>query len=193
MTTAHEWLAGASSWLWPRLADHLWQTTLFAAVIIAICFFLRWGPARLRHTFWLLAVAKFLLPISVIAFLVQQAGFDSWLSSQPDIYLVGLAEPISTFSEVAVVSEIGHSEFYCALSLIWITGFVALQGLWAFRRRAFIRSLRSGRLIQDGREWRALESARMTLGLEARSSPGNYTSEDRTRCLARMASDGSAS
>lgn len=166
MNIAHQWLAGASSWLWPPLADHLWQSTIFAAVIFAICFFLRRSPARLRHTFWLLAVAKFLLPISFIAFLVQQAGFDSWLSSPRDTYLVGLAEPISTFSEVAVVSEISHSEFYCALSLIWVTGFFALQGIRAFRRRSFVRSLRSGRLVQEGREWRALESARATLGMK---------------------------
>jgi len=66
----------ASLWWWPRFADHLWQTTLFALVLVA-SFAVRQGPARLRHNFWLLASAKFIIPAASLCLLCPTAGLDS--------------------------------------------------------------------------------------------------------------------
>ena len=35
MIAAHEWLAVEVARWWPRLADHLWQATLFTLVVLA--------------------------------------------------------------------------------------------------------------------------------------------------------------
>ena len=83
MTAAYEWLGAASSWWWPRFADHLWQTTLVALVILGALLVLRRGPAQWRHTFCLLASAKFLIPAAFFVLLAQQAGIESLLPAQP--------------------------------------------------------------------------------------------------------------
>ena len=77
MSAVYEWLATASAWWWPRFADHLWQTTLFALLMLAATLALRRGPARWRHTLCLVASVKFLVPIAFLAFLAQQSGLES--------------------------------------------------------------------------------------------------------------------
>jgi TonB family protein len=180
MTAAYEWLAQASVWWWPRFADHLWQTTLFALVILAAAFVLRRGPAHLRHTCCLLASAKFLIPAAAFVFLGQQAGIDSpsflraaQQAEQKATILYGITEPVATLSstyEVTVVATdaIRHNEVYFALTAVWLTGSLAILLLWAIRRRKFLGSLRMGQTIQHGREWQALERARETLQLRSK-------------------------
>jgi uncharacterized protein (TIGR03435 family) len=48
------------------LANHLWQSTLCAALAAALAFALRHNHARMRHTIWLAASIKFLLPFSLL-------------------------------------------------------------------------------------------------------------------------------
>jgi len=74
MRAAYEWFAQVSVWWWPRFADHLWQTTLFVLVILAVVFVLRRSPARIRHSFYILAGAKFIIPATLFVFLAYQAG-----------------------------------------------------------------------------------------------------------------------
>jgi TonB family protein len=176
MRTAYDWLAQASVWWWPRFADHLWQTTLFALVILAAAFALRRGPANLRHTFCLLASAKFIIPAGVLVFLAQQTGIDAPFfhaaqqAQQTATLLYGISEPVATLAssyEVTVVATdaIRHSEVYFALSAVWLTGSLMILLLWAIRRRKFLGSLRMGQRIQHGREWQALQRAQEALEL----------------------------
>jgi TonB family protein len=69
--TSHQLLAEWSQWFWPVFANHLWQATLFAFVVWVAALWL--GQARTRHTVWLMAFAKFLLP-SALLFLMAQPG-----------------------------------------------------------------------------------------------------------------------
>src|SRR5262245_29370400 len=48
------------------LANHLWQTTLFAAVIGIATLALRRNAARVRYWLWLAASLKFLVPFSLL-------------------------------------------------------------------------------------------------------------------------------
>jgi TonB family protein len=180
MTEAFEWLAQASVWWWPRFADHLWQTTLFALVILGAAFVLRRGPAHLRHTCCLLASAKFLIPAAAFVFLAQQTGIDSpsflraaQQAEQKATILYGITEPVATLSSsyevtVEATDAIRHHEVYVALTAVWLTGGLAILLLWAIRRRKFLGSLRMGQTIQHGREWQALERARETLQLRSK-------------------------
>jgi TonB family protein len=175
MRAAYEWLAEVSSWWWPRFADHLWQTTLFALVILAAVFVLRRSPARLRHTFCLIASAKFIIPAAALVFLAQQSGIDSLSffrgaqnAELKASLLYGITEPVATFSstyEVAVVATdaIRHNEVYFALTAIWLAGSLSILLLWAIRRRRFLRSLQGGQTLLHGREWQAIERAQQTL------------------------------
>src|SRR6185295_9618789 len=60
--TIHQWLAAWSSWIWPLLANHLWQATLISLVAFAAAYMLRKAPGRARYMIWLIASAKFVLP-----------------------------------------------------------------------------------------------------------------------------------
>jgi TonB family protein len=175
MTSAYELLAKASVWWWPQFADHLWQATIFALVLLAAVFVLRRGPARWRHTFCLLASAKFIVPVALFALLAQQTGINSLsffhLARQSEsnaLLLYGIAEPaaalVSSYEVMVVANSAGrHDEIYMALTAVWLAGSFAILLLWGFRRRRFLRSLPLGQTVQQGREWQALEQARATL------------------------------
>src|SRR5580698_2323043 len=48
------------------LANHLWQSTLFAAAVWLVTLLLRSNAASLRHSLWLTASIKFLVPFSLL-------------------------------------------------------------------------------------------------------------------------------
>ncbi|MGH9969251.1 MAG: M56 family metallopeptidase, partial [Pyrinomonadaceae bacterium] len=177
MTAAHEWLARDLSLLWPSFADHLWQATLFALIVFAACFVLQRGPARLRHSFWLLASAKFLVPSALLVFLARQADVDllwpfSWQQTGPGTLLIdGITQPVTTIAntfELTVVASdsVRHNELYCALTAVWLTGCLLLLVVWGMRRRRFLQALKRGRSVNTGREWQAFKRAKESLGLK---------------------------
>src|SRR5688572_25426055 len=156
MRATYDWLAQVSVWWWPRFADHLWQTTLFALVILAAVFVLRRGPAQWRHSFYLLASAKFMIPAAGLVFLGQQAGIDSLsflaADQQATFMLHRIAEPIATLSSsydvtVYAASDAVRPDIYFALTAVWLTGSVTILLLWARRRRKFLSALGTGPTI----------------------------------------------
>ncbi len=50
----------------PSLANHLWQSTLFAAVAGLLTLALRRHRPHIRYSLWLAASVKFLIPFSVL-------------------------------------------------------------------------------------------------------------------------------
>jgi bla regulator protein BlaR1 len=48
------------------LANHLWQSTLFAAVACLLTLALRRNRAQIRYRLWLVASIKFLVPFSLL-------------------------------------------------------------------------------------------------------------------------------
>src|SRR5215471_2802359 len=50
----------------PALGNHLWQSTLFAAVAGLLTLILRKNHARARYWLWLAASVKFLVPFSLL-------------------------------------------------------------------------------------------------------------------------------
>jgi TonB family protein len=178
MMAAYEWLVEVSLWWWPRFADHLWQTTLFGLTVLVASFAIRQGSARLRHNFWLLASAKFIIPAALLVFFAQQAGIDSLpffhgdQQRQQNALLVnGVTQPVSALAfnyEVTVVATTTghHKEIYFALTVVWLAGCVLLLFVWGIRRRKFLRSLKPGRSLRAGREWQVLTRAKETLHLK---------------------------
>ena len=48
------------------MANHLWQSTLFAAVAAMLTLAFRKNQARVRYSLWLAASLKFLIPFSLL-------------------------------------------------------------------------------------------------------------------------------
>jgi TonB family protein len=170
----HELLARASGWLWPALANHLWQATLFAALVLCVTLLLRGGPARLRYALWLLAAAKFAVPPALFAPFAAWLGVGApWRAgARPGAagpLFLRITEPVIADSNgpvVGVSGAGGHEEIFCALTVVWLAGCLALVAAWLGRRREFRRSLREGAEAWAGREFEALGRARARLGMK---------------------------
>ena len=81
------------------LANHLWQSTLFVAVVWFVTRALRKNRAAVRHRLWLIASVNFLIPFS---FLTTVGSYFPWqtLSAAPAPSVPVLVETISgPFSE----------------------------------------------------------------------------------------------
>lgn len=180
MSSAHAWLAAESVWWWPRIADHLWQATVFALLIFAATSALSRGPARFRHTLWLIASLKLLIPSTLLVLIAERAGLDLlWFMAQLHSFggdafpLQSISEPVSTIAnsyELTVLSTnaVKHDELYCALSLFWLIGSVALLLVWLTRRRTFLQELNRGHMMREGREWELFQDAKTLLGITTR-------------------------
>ncbi len=49
-----------------EVVNHLWQSTLFAAVVAVAALALKQNQAKTRHALWVAASAKFLIPFSLL-------------------------------------------------------------------------------------------------------------------------------
>lgn len=174
MSSAHDWLARAASSSWPGVADHLWQSAVFVLVVLAATFLVKRGPARVRYTFWLLASAKLLVPTSLFALLLGQAGIDFLTAifngQQHDLLVGGITAPVATLTNnyeftVFASNAARHNEVYCAVTIVWLAGVVTLLGSWVWRRRSFVSVVQRGEHVRSGREWKALKSAMRCLNL----------------------------
>jgi hypothetical protein len=65
------------------VADHLWQSSLFAGAAGLLALALRKNRARLRHWLWLIASVKFLIPLSVIFTLGGQLAWRTAPTNAP--------------------------------------------------------------------------------------------------------------
>lgn len=176
MTAAHEWLALELARWWPRVADHLWQATLFTLVVLAASFALNRGPARVRHFFWVLASTKFIFPAALLVVLADQVGVPSLFffktaSTAQHAWLQGFTEPVWLIvNNYELTVHAGgitrHHEIYCVVTITWLVGCLTLLVAWAKRRRDFFQMLKCGRPTKFGREWQALKNAQESLGLK---------------------------
>src|SRR5262249_12249127 len=76
------------------IGDHLWQSTLFAAVVYMLTLTLRENRAAIRYRLWVAASVKFLVPFALVISIGRQA---EWAADQvePPATLVYAVEGIS--------------------------------------------------------------------------------------------------
>jgi beta-lactamase regulating signal transducer with metallopeptidase domain len=147
------------------LANHLWQSTLFAAAVWLLTLALRKNRAAVRHRLWLVASVKFLIPFSLLVSLGSRipwqpvpAGAAPQISTmveaigQPFVEstlqdnafpAVAPAAPIEPLDEIPLAQP--HSRpnrLPLALVSIWIAGFAASMLWWCIRWRRVRQSVR---------------------------------------------------
>jgi bla regulator protein BlaR1 len=125
------------------LANHLWQSTLFAGIAGLLVLALRKNDARTRYWIWLVASLKFLIPFSFLAGLGGRLG---WLTAgrvaQHELSFVMEQisrpfpqPPLPTAMAPAVIAH--DASLWPALLLAsWICGFVAVSFSWWRRWRS---------------------------------------------------------
>jgi beta-lactamase regulating signal transducer with metallopeptidase domain len=147
------------------VGDHLWQSTLFAAVAALIALALRRQSAALRYWVWFAASAKFLVPIAA---LVTLGGLSSWRSVDVVPYREGpvLLETVGQpFSRDTVTvnsprprraAESSTSRLLPVLLIAWAIGAAVFLTRSLMQWRRVRRIARAGVVLEDGPEVRIL-------------------------------------
>jgi uncharacterized protein (TIGR03435 family) len=155
------------------LADHLWQSTLFAAGVALLALFFRRNRAQVRYWMWLAASVKFLVPFAALTAIGRQVGWERAASSAPsDISLLieAVGQPFSGTALTASTSlaSAGSIDMGVRLALIgaiWIAGCVAVAVAWSLKWRRVSAALRAAAPLDSGSVRAALDR----LGSPARS------------------------
>ena len=161
-----------------ELTNHLWQSTLFAAAAALLVAALRQNRAAVRHSVWLTASWKFLLPFSLLMSLGSQlAPEPAQPVAPPDLPAVSiaidqLAQPFTgVFAPVGVTTPATSTKNWLptAVAAIWLCGFltIALIRLRDWRRvRAAVRASTPFAIPE------ALAGTARDARIQIRSSPG---------------------
>ncbi|HEV3202269.1 MAG TPA: hypothetical protein VGZ73_30435, partial [Bryobacteraceae bacterium] len=131
------------------IANHLWQSTLFAGLAALLTLALRNNRARVRHGVWLAASCKFLIPISV---LIALGGQIRWRAvpetTQSNIAIVmdqvSQLFPTPSISARAVAPPDSASLLPEILLAGWALGFLGISGAWWIRWRRIRDAVRAG-------------------------------------------------
>jgi bla regulator protein BlaR1 len=156
------------------LADHLWQSTLFAVEAGAATLALRGNQARVRYGLWLAASMKFLIPFSLLVDLGKLIGgllirvHDS-ATVQTGFYTVveQVSQPFSSAVPVARTTNAALllSLLPTILLVVWLCGAVSVFGLWWLRWRRVSAVARTAVPMTQGREVDALRRVERIAGL----------------------------
>jgi uncharacterized protein (TIGR03435 family) len=151
------------------IGDHLWQSTLVAALAALVVSTLRRNRAQVRYGVWLAASLKFLVPFAALTAVGQRLGirppaldvmrFDYQIA----VLTRGVDAPfpapaldaVSTPAAASVDPLLVASS--SVLILIWLAGVVAVMTLWLFRRRRVAAIVEGGSPLDDPRVAARLE------------------------------------
>jgi bla regulator protein BlaR1 len=159
--------------LWaPEMANHLWQSTLFAAVPTLLALTLRNYQARTRYWLWLAASIKFLIPFSPLLSIGSHIALPVHSQvSQPVIYsaIDQVSQPFSgtTLPNISITSATSHPSTLlpAILVAVWLCGFIAVLVFWCIQLRRVSKSVREVKPLRAGREIEILRRLSQTAKL----------------------------
>ncbi len=119
------------------LANHLWQSTLFALAAGLLTLVLRKNHARTRHAIWMVASVKFLVPFSLLVGIGSRVEWRTAPTvAQPAIPVV-LSEISQPFQQATLpaTQPLTASIWPATAIAIWLFGCVAVVSAWGIRWR----------------------------------------------------------
>jgi len=130
------------------IANHLWQSTLFACAAWPLTLALRKYPARVRHWLWVAAALKFLVPFSILIALgshvqwrAEQASPQATVSTALDRVSQPFALPAS--SSPVVATEVPPHIVPAIVWTLWACGFLGVGATWLIRWRRIAAAVRN--------------------------------------------------
>jgi bla regulator protein blaR1 len=171
------YLSEIASAIAPAVANHLWQSTLFAILAALLALALRNNRAGARYWLWLAASLKFLVPFSL---LISLGGHFPWsrASAGTQVGLYSAMQQVSqpfTYTTAPIVSRavsLTHAStpgFMQALTLTltvaWFCGFAVVVLIWCVRWRQVSVIAGEARLLNEGREVEALRKLERIEGI----------------------------
>lgn len=172
-----------------QVGNHLWQSTLFAAVVGVLALSLRKNHARTRHWLWMAASVKFLVPfaaISLIGGLLRPSLAPHSPARPIPVMAKQIAQPFALPDSAAVIPLQTTPEptnpLPGVLAAVWFCGFAAVLANWQRRWRRVSGIVGASACLEDGREVEALRrlqrntplSLRKIVSSEAKMEPGIF-------------------
>ncbi len=155
-------------------ANHLWQSTGFAAVAVLLAFALRGSHARVRYRLWLTASVKFLIPFSALISIGSslerwflRAAPASRVPAAPLAMMNQIVQPFAPIPNAGVPDAAAQASSASSLLLplllaLWLCGLVAVLLYAVLRWRRVAAVLRSATPITEGQELEALRRVQRT-------------------------------
>ena len=152
----------------PAVANHIWQSTVFAAAVWLATLLLRRNAARIRFLLWLAASIKFLVPFSLLIALggllprQQQVAKQTPTAVYSAVDAVG--RPFADFNLLAADSSAHSSSLLERMkadvpfifAALWLCGAAIVLMVWGVRWRQVQRLLRQAVPAVAGREFEIL-------------------------------------
>ena len=145
------------------VANHVWQSTLFAGIVALLALALRKNGAAVRHRLWMAASIKFLIPFSL---LVGAGSHYQWRSistvAEPTIVQAvgGITRPFAFENSKPVASQPSHPSNGLTIALIglWLSGAAAVAFSWLREWRRLRKVVKTAAVAPLTLPIRALES-----------------------------------
>jgi uncharacterized protein (TIGR03435 family) len=144
------------------VANHIWQSTLFALVAAAGTMAFRRHPAAVRHGLWLAASIKFLVPFAALVAFGGSLGLRAAATSPPARreFTIVIDHPdgaLSPFDFMTPASSALNSSTILDAVVpigvaIWMAGTLTTFGVWIVRWRRVSAVTRAAERIEDGRD-----------------------------------------
>jgi len=153
------------------LANHIWQSTLFAALAGLLALLLRNNHASTRYWLWLLASVKFLFPFSLLVAVGNHLNWSKLSSGAPsEFFLVvqgvgrpfAAAHPIHGAVGTAMLMLTRYLPFL--LLFVWCSGFLIVLSLWWSRWRYLSATVRDALAVGSGRAFELLKRLERSSG-----------------------------
>jgi bla regulator protein BlaR1 len=137
------------------VTNHLWQSTVFAGVAGLLTLALRGNRARVRHTVWLIASLKFLIPFATLTWLGSRIEWRRPIPTSPTNFAIVIDQVAQPFSSVVPVElPAVHPQSVnwlpSALLIVWACGVGSLAMVWAIRLRRIQRLVRASSSLDLG-------------------------------------------
>lgn len=161
------------------IGNHLWQSTIFAAIVWLATAAFRRNRAAARYALWCAASIKFLIPFAAIVVVGQQFGLRApapIVRREMTIVVQAVSHPFN--GSVLISSTPAPAGFWTSaaniapsvLAALWGLGFVIVVAAWSARWRRVAAIARAAAPLREGRTVDMLRRIEATGGVTRRIS-----------------------
>jgi bla regulator protein BlaR1 len=128
------------------LANHLWQSSLFALAVWLVTLVLRRNRAAVRHGLWLAASVKFPVPLALMAAVGSSVGWrraPTFVQPQAAFVMEEISQPFALPDPAPLLAPATPSRIPAVLFSVWLFGFAANGLAWWRRWRRVRAALRA--------------------------------------------------
>ena len=161
----------------PGLANHVWQSTLFATAAAMLTLVLRNSQARTRYWIWLAASLKFLIPFSLLMSLGSRVPWPRTTAPASAGLYFAMEQVSQPFAQATmpVMSQVSPAIPRASwlqlapafLGAIWLCGCAGVLLVWWLRWRRLSASIRQAAALSEGREVEALRRVERMRGIRS--------------------------